>query len=153
VLVGYNSTRCPGQSSVSKQPVASQTASKFVTFNGNDLSEFLKYRTIFWISLPSKPLSVSYGARSIVTTCGLSFRSVALRYLLGKISSRLMSSPFRFRLLPIVELQKSVAADRTLASYCAPERGAISPSHDYPKGVAFRRGPRLAVRTVARDAV
>ena len=42
VLVGYNSIRCPGQSSVSGQPVASQTASKFVTFNGSDFSAFLK---------------------------------------------------------------------------------------------------------------
>src|SRR6516165_909794 len=42
VLVGYSSIRCPGQSSVSGQPVASQTASKFVAFNGSDLGTFSK---------------------------------------------------------------------------------------------------------------
>ena len=44
VLVGYNSIRCPGQSSVSGQPVASQTASKFVTFNGSDLLGVLEVK-------------------------------------------------------------------------------------------------------------
>jgi hypothetical protein len=42
VLLGYSSICCPGQSSVSGKPVASQTASKFVTFSGNDLGTFLK---------------------------------------------------------------------------------------------------------------
>jgi hypothetical protein len=42
VRVGYSSIRCPGQSSVSGKPVASQTASKFVAFNGNDLGTFSK---------------------------------------------------------------------------------------------------------------
>src|SRR6516225_5855321 len=42
VRVGYSSICFPGQSSVSEQPVASQTASKFVTFNGSDLGTFLK---------------------------------------------------------------------------------------------------------------
>jgi len=42
VLVGYNSICCPGQSSVSGKPVASQTASKFVAFNGSDLGTFSK---------------------------------------------------------------------------------------------------------------
>src|SRR6516165_11003685 len=42
VLVGYSSIRCPGQSSVSGMPVASQTASKFVAFNGSDLGTFSK---------------------------------------------------------------------------------------------------------------
>src|SRR5262245_35557955 len=42
VLAGYNSICCPGQSSVSGQPVASQTASKFVAFNGSDLGTFSK---------------------------------------------------------------------------------------------------------------
>src|SRR5215472_18283940 len=42
VLVGYSSICCPGQSSVSGKPVASQTASKFVAFNGSDLGTFSK---------------------------------------------------------------------------------------------------------------
>src|SRR5262245_8711691 len=42
VRVGYSSIRCPSQSSVSGKPVASQTASKFVTFNGSVFSAFLK---------------------------------------------------------------------------------------------------------------
>src|SRR5262249_59332416 len=42
VLVGYSSIRCPGQSSVSGHPVASQTPSKFVAFNGSDLGTFSK---------------------------------------------------------------------------------------------------------------
>src|SRR5262245_43589574 len=41
VRVGYSSIR-PGQSSVSGKPVASQTASKFVAFNGSDLGTFSK---------------------------------------------------------------------------------------------------------------
>ena len=42
VLVGYSSIGCPGQSSVSGQPVALQTASKFVEFSGSDLATFSK---------------------------------------------------------------------------------------------------------------
>src|SRR6516162_8833340 len=42
VRVGYSSIRCPGQSSVSGKPVALQTASKFVAFNGSDLGTFSK---------------------------------------------------------------------------------------------------------------
>src|SRR5262245_45591987 len=35
VRLGYSSISCPGQSSVSGKPVASQTALKFVAFNGS----------------------------------------------------------------------------------------------------------------------
>src|SRR5262249_29391288 len=151
VLVGYNSICSPGQSSVSGKPVASQTASKFVAFNGSDFGRFSKEN--FWVFLRSRPLSGSYRALSIVTMRGFPFRSAAFRYLLGKTSSRVMSRSFH-RSCCLWEIAKVRGSGPDLSKLdCPPVRAAVSASHDGPKNVVVRWRPGLAIRAIAGDSV
>src|SRR5262249_19135597 len=103
------------------------------------------------VSLPSRPLSVSYRALSIVTMRGFPFRSAAFRYLLGNTSSRVMARVLHFGccLWKIAQVRGSGPDFNKLDR--APKRAAVGASHYSPKSIAVRWRPWLAIRAVASD--
>src|SRR5262249_38674038 len=139
VVVGYNSTLCPGQSRLSSQPVISTIESQFVAFNTNFFSLPTKDRTDLFAVLPLVSVSSSRHSSSISTTTDFPFRSSAIKNLRGYLS-----------LLVAICIAPGVAAHWEIAKV----RGSgldLSKLGSAPKRAAITRRRTITQRAFSSD--